>query len=242
MILADIHRRQGAQACVAHFDRNGFGYTLDRETGELLVAEKYDPGGQLGDQGRHGQELEDLRSSAGRRASTLLLERRGRQHQGHLPGRSWHQGRAACGFSPLTKLFYVPTNHVCMDYEPFKVAYTAGQPYVGATLSMFPAPGGTHMGNFIAWDAGKGKIVWSNTEQFSVWSGVLTTAGGIACYGTLEGYLKCGRSEGRQGTVQVQDAVRHHRQRLHLRAQGQAVHRRASRASAAGPASVSRLA
>jgi glucose dehydrogenase len=24
-----------------------------------------------------------------------------------------------------------------------------------------------------------------------VWSGVLTTAGGIACYGTLEGYLKC---------------------------------------------------
>ena len=28
---------------LVHFDRNGFGYTLDRETGELLVAEKYDP-------------------------------------------------------------------------------------------------------------------------------------------------------------------------------------------------------
>ena len=26
-----------------HFDRNGLGYTLDRDTGELLVAEKYDP-------------------------------------------------------------------------------------------------------------------------------------------------------------------------------------------------------
>jgi glucose dehydrogenase len=26
-----------------HFDRNGFGYTLNRATGELLVAEKYDP-------------------------------------------------------------------------------------------------------------------------------------------------------------------------------------------------------
>ena len=23
-------------------------------------------------------------------------------------------------FSPKTGLFYVPTNHVCMDYEPFK--------------------------------------------------------------------------------------------------------------------------
>ena len=28
---------------LTHFDRNGIGYTLDRETGELLVAKKYDP-------------------------------------------------------------------------------------------------------------------------------------------------------------------------------------------------------
>ena len=56
---------------------------------------------------------------------------------------------------------------------------------------MFPAPG-SHggMGNFIAWDAGKGKIVWSMPEQFSVWSGALATAGGVVFYGTLEGYLK----------------------------------------------------
>jgi glucose dehydrogenase len=57
---------------------------------------------------------------------------------------------------------------------------------------MFPAPeshGG--MGNFIMWDAGTGKIVKSKPEKFSVWSGALVTAGGIACYGTLEGYVKC---------------------------------------------------
>ena len=86
---------------------------------------------------------------------------------------------------------YVPTNHVCMDYEPFRVSYTAGQPYVGATLSMFPAPdshGG--MGNFIAWDPIKGEIKWSLPEQFSVWSGALATAGDVVFYGTLEGYLK----------------------------------------------------
>ncbi|WP_246725496.1 PQQ-binding-like beta-propeller repeat protein, partial [Beijerinckia sp. L45] len=28
---------------LVHFDRNGFGYTLDRDTGELLVAQKFDP-------------------------------------------------------------------------------------------------------------------------------------------------------------------------------------------------------
>ena len=74
--------------------------------------------------------------------------------------------------------------------KPFKVAYTAGQPYVGATLSMFPAPGGTHLGNFIAWDAGKGKIVWSNPEPFSGVERALATAGDVVFYGTLEGYVK----------------------------------------------------
>ena len=55
---------------------------------------------------------------------------------------------------------------------------------------MYPAPGGNNMGNFIAWDATKGKIVWSDPEQFSVWSGALATAGDVVFYGTLEGYLK----------------------------------------------------
>ena len=85
----------------------------------------------------------------------------------------------------------MPTNHVCMDYEPFNVAYTAGQAYVGATLTMYPAPnshGG--MGNFIAWDATKGEIVWSLPEQFSAWGGALATAGDVVFYGTLEGYIK----------------------------------------------------
>src|SRR5690606_9507823 len=94
-------------------------------------------------------------------------------------------------FDRKTGLFMVPTNHVCMNYEPFEVEYVAGQPYVGATLSMFPAPG-SHggMGNFIAWDAAQGKIVWSKPERFSVWSGALATAGDITFYGTLEGYIK----------------------------------------------------
>jgi glucose dehydrogenase len=56
---------------------------------------------------------------------------------------------------------------------------------------MFPAPG-SHggMGNFIAWDASQGKIVWSKPERFSVWSGALATAGGLVFYGALVGYIK----------------------------------------------------
>ncbi|MGH8719669.1 MAG: PQQ-dependent dehydrogenase, methanol/ethanol family, partial [Burkholderiales bacterium] len=44
VILADGINVKGKPRNVAvHFDRNGFGYTMDRATGELLVAEKYDP-------------------------------------------------------------------------------------------------------------------------------------------------------------------------------------------------------
>jgi lanthanide-dependent methanol dehydrogenase len=56
-------------------------------------------------------------------------------------------------------------------------------------LRMFPGPGG-HMGTFTAWDAATGKIVWSNKERFSAWSGALVTATDVAFYGTLEGYMK----------------------------------------------------
>jgi alcohol dehydrogenase (cytochrome c) len=55
---------------------------------------------------------------------------------------------------------------------------------------MYPPKPDTNTGNFLAWDARTGKIVWSNKEPFSVWSGTVTTAGGVAFYGTLEGYLK----------------------------------------------------
>jgi alcohol dehydrogenase (cytochrome c) len=100
-------------------------------------------------------------------------------------------------------MFYVPTNHVCMNYEPVSGGeYVAGQPYVNAVLSMFPAgrvsPGpefgnnaeNNNLGNFIAWNADEGKIVWSIPERFSVWSGALATAGDVVFYGNLEGYLK----------------------------------------------------
>ena len=93
-------------------------------------------------------------------------------------------------YSPKSHMFFVPTNHVCMDYEPFKVSYTAGQPFVGATLSMYPPTGQSNLGNMIAYDVNQGRIAWSDPETFSVWSGALSTAGDVVAYGTLDGNLK----------------------------------------------------
>jgi PQQ-dependent dehydrogenase (methanol/ethanol family) len=191
MILADIDVDGSERKALVHFDRNGFAYTLDRETGELLVAKKYDPAVNWATEVVMDKESDQY--GRPQVVAEYSTEQNGEDvnSTGICPAALGTKDQQPAAYSPETKLFYVPTNHVCMDYEPFRVAYTAGQPYVGATLSMYPAPnshGG--MGNFIAWDAGKGEIVWSLPEQFSVWSGALATKGGIVFYGTLEGYLK----------------------------------------------------
>ncbi|PNG24603.1 lanthanide-dependent methanol dehydrogenase XoxF5 [Methylocella silvestris] len=190
MVLTEQKIGGKERKILTHFDRNGFGYTLDRVTGELLVAEKYDPAVNWATK----VDMDKSSKSYGR---PLVVPEFSTAHGGEdvntkgiCPAALGSKDEQPSSYSPLTELHYVPTNHVCMDYEPFRVSYTAGQPYVGATLSMYPPKGESNMGNFIAWDAKVGKIVWSNKEQFSVWSGALATAGNVVFYGTLEGYLK----------------------------------------------------
>jgi PQQ-dependent dehydrogenase (methanol/ethanol family) len=189
-ILADLEMNGEMRKVLVNFDRNGFGYTLDRETGELLVAEKYDPA-------VNWATHVDMETGRPQVVAEFSTEHGGvdTNTQNICPAALGSKDQQPAAFSPRTKLFYVPTNHVCMDYEPFEVEYVAGQPYVGATLSMFPAGralgnDSTDMGNFIAWDATKGEIKWSIPERFSVWSGALATAGDVVFYGTLEGHLK----------------------------------------------------
>ncbi len=198
MILSDLTINGKKTPSIVHFDRNGFAYTLNRETGQLLVAQKYDPAVNWADR-------IDMKSGLPIRNAAYSTQAAGPDHnvKNICPSALGSKDEQPASYDPKTSLFLVPTNHVCMDYEPFEVDYTAGQPYVGATLSMYPGPkdpgtGAANsgktvenaMGNFIAWDASKGKIVWSKPEKFSVWSGALATAGNIVFYGTLEGYLK----------------------------------------------------
>lgn len=189
-ILVDQEIDGEMRKLLVNFDRNGFAYTLDRETGELLVAEKFDPVVNWATHvdmdpasPTYGRPMVVPEYSTAQAGEDVNVE-------GICPAALGTKDQQPAAFSPRTGIFYVPTNHVCMDYEPYRVSYTAGQPYVGATLSMYPPEGSDHMGNFIAWDATKGEIVWSIPEMFSVWSGALATAGDVVFYGTLEGFLK----------------------------------------------------
>ncbi len=181
---------------LTHFDRNGFAYTIDRATGEPLVAQPYDEDLNWSS----GVELDKSKPNYGRPtvldAKSTFINGTDVNTKNICPAALGFKDQQPAAYSPLTNLFYVPINNVCMDYEPQKVSYTPGQPYVGAVLSMFPPEGKTNTGHFTIWDGAAGKIVAQHDEPFSVWSGVLTTAGGIACHGTLEGYFKCRDQKG----------------------------------------------
>ena len=213
MILADINVKGKPTKALVHFDRNGFGYTLDRTTGALLVAEKYDPT-------VNWATHVDMKTGRPQVGGQVLdrQERSGRQHQGRLPGGARLQGPAAGGVQP--------EEQACSTCRPTTSAWTTsrsrsttspGQPYVGATLSMFPAPGGTQHGQLHR--LGRGHRQDRPVQAREVLGlerrardrgrhRVLRHAGGLSQVRR--------RQRHQQGAVQVQDAVGHHRQRVHL--------------------------
>ena len=184
--LVDVTLNGKKVPALVHFDRNGFAYTLNRETGQLLSAQKYDPAVNWATEVnmKTGRPVVNTKYSPQTTGPDVNVK-------GICPAALGSKDEQPSSYDEHTGLFMVPTNHVCMTYEPFQIEYTAGQPYVGATLTMFPGPNENgDMGNFIAWDPVHARIAWSKPERFSVWSGALTTAGDVVFYGTLEGYIK----------------------------------------------------
>src|ERR671916_260197 len=179
-ILADLNIGGRTVKALVHFDRNGFAYTIDRTNGKVLVAEKYGP--------VNWAQRVDLTTGVPVKDPVYGTTSK-KNTEGICPAAIGFKDQQPAAFSPMTGLFYVPANHICMDYEGVEVKYTAGQPYVGAIVRMFPGPGG-HRGNFLAWDPMKCKAVWQNKENLAAYGGALTTAGGVVFYGTMEGWLK----------------------------------------------------
>jgi lanthanide-dependent methanol dehydrogenase len=167
---------------LVRFDRNGFAYTMDRATGEVLVAKKF----------VFVNWAESINLSTGAPVENPAK----RPHEGVnvrdiCPAAVGGKDQQPAAFSPRTNLFYVPTNNLCMDYEALKVNFIEGTPFVGASVRMKAGPDGLgHRGEFMAWDAVTGRKVWGIPERFPVWSGVLATAGDVVFYGTLDRRFK----------------------------------------------------
>lgn len=193
-ILVDLTLGGIIQKVLVHFDRNGFAYTLDRATGRVLLAEKYGPAnwarvidvpsGSPQTDPRYSAPVAApaVRAPASRAAAPPTTS-------GICPGSIGAKSLQPAAFSPLTNLFYVPLNNLCMDLRTGPASYVAGQPFAGATSKLTVGPGATR-GRFIAWDAASATIAWEIKEPLAVAGGALATAGGLVFYGTMEGWLK----------------------------------------------------
>ena len=190
MILTDAVVDGRRRRLLTHFDRNGFAYMLDRKNGELISADKYD----LAVNWASRIDMDKASKTYGRPVvdEKYSTEQNGEETvtRGVCPATVGAKSANPSAYSAETSLFYLPIIRLCMDYEPFRISYAAGQPYTGADTTVYPEKGEAEMGALVAWDAGARRIVWSDKEPFAVASGVLATAGGIVFYGTLEGYLK----------------------------------------------------
>ncbi len=167
---------------VVHFDRNGFAYTLDRATGEVLVAQPY--------QDVNWATSVNLKSGLPDRVAAKATHQ-GVNTKDICPSSTGARDQQPAAYSPRTGLFYTPTTNLCMDYAGLKASYIAGTPYLGADVRMYAGPKGWNQrGEFIAWNPATGKKVWGVPERFPVWSGPVVTGSDLVFYGTMDGWLR----------------------------------------------------
>lgn len=180
-VLVDMPWHGKMRKLLIHPGRTGFVFVLDRETGELLSAQTFEPVTWA-----KGFDLKSGKVEINPDKQTHY----GETTRDICPSSTGAKEFVPSSFSPKTGYLYIPAHNTCMDFEGEQVNYIAGTPYVGARVRMYPGPGG-YQGEFIAWDVATEKKVWSIKDaSFPIYSGVLTTGGDVAFYGTMDGWFR----------------------------------------------------
>jgi alcohol dehydrogenase (cytochrome c) len=160
---------------LATANRNAFYYLLDRETGEFLLGTPY-----------------------ARQTWAKALDERGRpiglpntepSLEGTLayPSLQGATNWFSPSYNPLTRLFYVPVREMGAYYFKGEAKYVPGTEFMGGGEQ--PLLGDEAYGAVRALDVFTGKLKWEFRLHSPLWSGVLSTAGGLVFGGTNEGNL-----------------------------------------------------
>ena len=178
-VLLDLPIQGRMRKVLAHPDRDGRLYIIDRATGEVLSAEAF---GFV-----NTSAYVDLKTG---RIKIVDAKTTGfKTTRDICPAAAGAKDWQPSAFSPKTGLLYIPHNNLCMEFQGTQANYIAGTPYVGANVKMYAGPGGNR-GGFMAWDPVTAKPVWKVKENFPAWSGAVVTAGNVVFYGTMDGWFK----------------------------------------------------
>ncbi len=166
-------------------DRNGFFYVLDRETGDFVSAAPFvkdiswasgiDENGRpiFVEENRPGNPAA---AADGAKGEVIFAS------PSFLGGKNW----MPMAFSQRTGNFYVPSNEWGMDIWNEPITYKKGAAYLGAGFTIKPNYE-DHIGSLKAINPETGDWVWEYKNEAPLWSGVMTTAGGLVFFGTPEG-------------------------------------------------------
>jgi alcohol dehydrogenase (cytochrome c) len=179
-LLLDLPVGGASRKALVHFDRNTYAYTVDRLTGEVLVAKPF--GYQNWSTGM------DMKTGMPRVASQMQPQPEvelKRVCPPDIGSKDWEPS----AFSPHTGLVYAGIFNLCMDLTDHPQSYIPGVPYDGMEMKRYPASG-DNWGAFIAWDPVRGQKVWEIKEHFMVMCGALTTGSDLVFYGTVDGWFR----------------------------------------------------
>ena len=179
-VLIEIPWKGARRKVMVHFNRNGFAYTIDRATGEVLVAEPFGL--------QNWAKKIDLATGmpvVNDAAHPIVEKKVENICPPDIGVKNWNPS----AFSPRTGLLYAGVFNSCMDLTNHIVQYIPGAPYDGMEMVRHAGPGG-NWGEFIAWDPVAGKRVWSIKENLYVWSGAVVTGSDLVFYGTMDGWFR----------------------------------------------------
>ncbi len=157
-------------------NRNGFYYVLDRATGEYLSAEPFVKQTWAKGMDAKGRPIR-LPNTSPTPEGTLI-------YPGLDGGTNWQSP----SYSPLQKLFYVlARDNNGQIYFKAKTPYKPGDPFMGGGAR--DLPGVESYAVVKALEPTTGKQKWEFKLYAPVFSGVMSTAGGLVFGGSTEGYF-----------------------------------------------------
>jgi alcohol dehydrogenase (cytochrome c) len=176
-VLADLTIAGRPRKTVLFANRNGFFYTLDRETGRPIVAKPF--------------VLTTWAKEIGSDGRPMLLP-------GHTPD---EKGELTCpditggtnfwppSFDPTSRLFFVNAREVCATYYAWKPDYTPGERFTGGAGQRARGKDMPAFGALRAIDPTTGDRRWEFKYLSPSTAGLLTTASNLIFSGDNDGNL-----------------------------------------------------
>ena len=222
VLLLDTTINGKSTPVAVHFDRNGFGYTLNRATGELLVAEKYDP------KVNWATKVDMKTRTSDRRQEVLAADDRSRrEREGHLPSGARIEGSTAGQLRPQERPAPGSDQPCVHDLRAVPGRVHGGSALCRRHADDVPGAGQPRRhGQLHRVGSGEGQ---DRMVEARALLGVVRCVDDGRRHRLLRharGLPEGGQHEGRQRAVEVQDAVRNHRQRVHVPVRRQTIRRR----------------